>query len=287
MDMRLGGYRATRVTFYLIATAVLGLSADVMDSAGLSQRRILIVMVALVLPVRWLFYTSFDEFPRVLRIIAVLFRARRTVVPPRPDSVVLSRHLLSTLLDKRASSEAKYSAFQQMLELDAGWWGSAPIKDYAIANALAVVRSMGSPYVEQIDVLDREDLAERVLSELYYNASRLDVVHPNALLRDVAKQVILWEIEKGDLVVSSRITQFPDFSPSPREASLLIEEDSLIDAIRSLPDSLRLVAQFHFVHRYGAKEIGEILGIDSLVVRHRIRRVRETLAGIVRKEREG
>ena len=62
------------------------------------------------------------------------------------------------------------------------------------------------------------------------------------------------------------------------------EKTGILEALNSLPENIRIVMLLHYVHEYKVREISEILRITQSTAKMRLKKGRELLENIYRKE---
>lgn len=68
------------------------------------------------------------------------------------------------------------------------------------------------------------------------------------------------------------------------EISSETDDTGIIEALWKLPENLRIIMVLHYVHEYKVKEIAEILKITQSAAKMRLKKGRELLENIYRKE---
>ena len=62
------------------------------------------------------------------------------------------------------------------------------------------------------------------------------------------------------------------------------EKTGILEALNSLPENIRIVMLLHYVHEYKVREIADILRITQSTAKMRLKKGRELLENIYRKE---
>ena len=119
---------------------------------------------------------------------------------------------------------------------------------------------------------DADDAAQRALARLYEKWAT--VRHPQSWLRKVA----LRELSRANVTDECLLEGHDQFS-TPRDHAgidFLLEEDTVLSAIRQLPELQRQVFALHF-DQFRTSEIAEILQTTEAAVRQNLARARARL----------
>ena len=129
---------------------------------------------------------------------------------------------------------------------------------------------------------DADDAAQRALARLY--EKWVTVRHPQSWLRKVA----LRELSRANVTNECLLEGHDQFS-TPRDHAgidFLLEEDTVLSAIRQLPELQRQVFALHF-DQFRTCEIAEILQTTEAAVRQNLARARARLKELLGLTRQG
>jgi RNA polymerase sigma factor (sigma-70 family) len=129
---------------------------------------------------------------------------------------------------------------------------------------------------------DADDAAQRALARLYEKWAT--VRHPQPWLRKVA----LRELGRAN-VTNECLLEGPDQFSAPRDHAgidCLLEEDTVLSAIRQLPELQRQVFALHF-DQFRTSEIAEILQTTEAAVRQNLARARARLKELLGLTQQG
>jgi RNA polymerase sigma factor (sigma-70 family) len=199
---------------------------------------------------------------------------------------------LAVLRDERSSVAERHDAFEKMLDLRRGWWGNHSLPVFAHACALAAARRVQGQYGLRADALDWEAAADEALIAFATQAQSiresprawLIAVIRNKLLhavRDSWPELTATQVEdlrpEEHPAVTDEAAKIDDERVDTAEQARLRQYDALLQAIQTLPPSLRVVAQMIFFDGYTISETAKALGIEDATARKRVQRLREQL----------
>lgn len=175
-----------------------------------------------------------------------------------------------------------------MLALPAGWWGKRRLVTFVMAVALREARARLGRGNE--DRIDWEGIADEALVVLFGSAHKIEG-SPKSWLWGVIENLVSQEIRKfwpevtASEVPNTAQAREPDDEEAveDRERRERERQDLLLDAIMTLPATLRVVAQLYFVERFNRDEIAGRLGIPAPTLRKRFQRMRQMLQAILNK----
>ncbi len=137
--------------------------------------------------------------------------------------------------------------------------------------------------------VDAEDVAQEVFCKLYRNLDRYDPAQPlqNWLMRIASNHTLNW-LEKNRKPTESlddaaadgkpRLLRLVAGGPPPDDRAAHREVGAhIVEALKKLPDTQRLVFILKFLDGYTAEEIADILGASRNTVKTWIFRAREAL----------
>ena len=127
---------------------------------------------------------------------------------------------------------------------------------------------------------EAEDLVQEAFVRAYAAGSRFTRVdNPEAWLRTVAVNLhrSRWRKARNFARIRDRITGPPDL-PGLEEHVVVVE------ALRRLPEHMRVVLALHYLADRDVQQIAAELGIPEGTVKSRLSRAREALAGLLSEE---
>lgn len=199
------------------------------------------------------------------------------------DAPDRSLELLDLLRAPAVTEEARHRAFEEMLELDRGWWGPYPLFRLVSAWALGTARIHAQQMNLPADAIDWESIATESLLTLYMNAASIHTT-PGSWLRGVIRNHVLDEIRhyyaelaaerETESGLAADTTDAESAGTSPETTDLVLR---LIGAIQVLPPALRDVARLLFLEQRRRIDIAKELGLSSDTLRKRISRIRQHL----------
>jgi RNA polymerase sigma factor (sigma-70 family) len=199
---------------------------------------------------------------------------------------LLSVALLDVLRDPRSDEKNRQEAFTQMLSLHYGWWGDRRLYTFAMAVARGFTRSRLAQYGIPIDRLDYEGVANESLAILYRRATEIHG-NPRSWLIGTIRNLIRQEIKRewqhliNGVIPDDQLVDELEDEAVERVGEL---EETLTDAIRRLPSSIRVIAEMLYIHRVPREKLPEALGLSEDAVRKRIFRGRKALQDAARNK---
>jgi DNA-directed RNA polymerase specialized sigma24 family protein len=191
-----------------------------------------------------------------------------------------SDRLLDVLRDPLADDVEREQAFARMLEItEHAWWGErGSLMDFTAAVAKGYTHAKLRPYGIPVDRVDHEGFAGEALMILFRNARQIRR-EPRDWLVGVVRNLARAEIRAAwPYLTSAEIPdEHADDKAGEREREALCADERVIDAIRSLPPSLKPIAELLLIHQIPRSEICTYLEISDDVLRKRIQRMREAL----------
>jgi RNA polymerase sigma factor (sigma-70 family) len=201
------------------------------------------------------------------------------------DTMGPSDRCLSVLRNQDLNHAEREQAFEDLLALREGWWGSGRLVTFVMAVALREARLRLGRGNE--DRLDWEGIADEALVLLFNRAHTIESA-PKNWLWGVVKRLTAQEVRKSwpELVASevsesqpARESVDPDMD-ADEEKRQQQRHERISAAVRQLPPTLREVAQLTFLESCDREEVCERLGITPATARKRFQRLRQSLVAL-------
>lgn len=190
------------------------------------------------------------------------------------------------VMQKATSDVDRVKALEELLALQSGWWGPAPLVTWAYAYAKATARLLLRNTGFSLDRVDWQGEANWALMVLSESASSIKG-SPREWLKGVIRNLLKQELRKrfrefdahqiaDDFGAADRRAEETPFERSDEESRA--RQQWLRDAVQALSPKLREVAEPVLLEGRDAEEIREELNLTPATMRKRMSRIRKALS---------